>query len=96
MIEVESFFVILNEKHPGKDDNFKTFEVVNILPQISITFITFNAVLLLLQMSVMSERADCVFVSSLGKGDNLHQQGLNFFKSLSRHFFLKEFPHAFA
>lgn len=37
----------------------------------------------------MSERADCVFVSSLGKGDNLHQQGLNFFKSLSRHFFFK-------
>lgn len=28
-------------------------------------------------MSAMSERTDCVFLSSLGKGDNLHQQGLN-------------------
>ncbi|XP_077078872.1 HAUS augmin-like complex subunit 4 isoform X2 [Siphateles boraxobius] len=32
-----------------------------------------------IQMSVMSERTDCVFLSSLGKGDNLHQQVLSAF-----------------
>ncbi|KAK7163873.1 hypothetical protein R3I94_002552 [Phoxinus phoxinus] len=30
-------------------------------------------------MSAMSERTDCVFLSSLGKGDNLHQQVLSAF-----------------
>ncbi|XDV21557.1 hypothetical protein PO909_026640, partial [Leuciscus waleckii] len=32
-----------------------------------------------MQMSAMSERTDCVFLSSLGKGDNLHQQVLSAF-----------------